>query len=261
MSFVVFRISYTQSSGEESSSEQRPQFRHSDSESDSAYGGYSSLSSYKSPPPAPPLPAHHQPASWNLGKFEQPQEPKPKPDYYFDENNLKVTKEDLESEIPAGSAQAKIAAFTRFQEQVGENGHPSRFARITPGKIQIREQFQQPSTNGYVHDGRANNYTPTAGSFMQRINGFPRQESEPPSSRYNGWSNGTGDSNGSSRDYGTTASSSSNNVGHARSSSGYEYQAPSMNYASNFSNGTLPRSNGTIRINPTTKKVSFSVRN
>uniref|UniRef100_A0A914E3I4 Uncharacterized protein n=1 Tax=Acrobeloides nanus TaxID=290746 RepID=A0A914E3I4_9BILA len=282
-------ISFTQSSGEESSSE-RPHFRTSDSESDSAYGGYPSAPSYKypSPPPAPPLPppVYHQPTTWPVrnsytlptNSFVEP-ESKPKADYYFDENSLKVTREDLEMEIPAGSAQAKIAAFTQFQEQVHDNNYPSRFSRLTPGKLQIRENFQQQQQpQNFLQQQQPQNFLQQqqpqneyaqhesrAGSFLSRMNGFQRQGSEPPSTQYGGnWqnTNGYGYDHRPNFDYNNTASSSTDYT-NGRLSNGYNnYSSPISNNTPSYSpttvNGTLPRSNGAIRINTGPKKVSFS---
>ncbi|KAI1720306.1 WH2 motif domain-containing protein [Ditylenchus destructor] len=110
-----------------------------------------------SPPPAPPPPfpmlqtsaVNNKSKKVSITKSEDQQSKKS--DYYFDENSLKVTKETLQSEIPAGSAQARIAAFRRFendmaaQSSCGNNIYstlPRRSASAFAGTNQVRRPFQ-----------------------------------------------------------------------------------------------------------------------
>lgn len=51
-----------------------------------------------------------------------------KSDFYFDERNLRVTKEDLNSEIPIGSAATRIAAFKKFQTTL-TNEYPQQITK------------------------------------------------------------------------------------------------------------------------------------
>lgn len=227
---------------------------------------------YTSPPPAPPLPPptsmHFRQASWNSNEVKHPMnepECKPKADYYFNENSLKVTREDLEQEIPAGSAQTKIGAFTRFIEQQNDNNYQSRFSHLTPGKLQIKENFLQPQSGSLQHTSRANGFAPTSEHIINRVNGFQRHGSEPPSTQYAHQSDVRSQSNQPSYFSNTlnTMISSSDNLNTNRSITkefnGY-LQTATPNYSSNISNGTLPKANGTLRNGLHNKKVSFSVR-
>lgn len=61
-------------------------------------------------------------------------------DFYFDERNLRVTKEELNAEIPSGSAASRIAAFKKFQSNNDQNSNQLPFKstnnqKSTPGII------------------------------------------------------------------------------------------------------------------------------
>lgn len=63
-------------------------------------------------------------------------------DFYFDERNFRVTKEELNAEIPSGSAASRIAAFKKFQSNNDPNSNQLPFKstinqkiRKTPGII------------------------------------------------------------------------------------------------------------------------------
>lgn len=115
------------------------------------------------PPPPPPAAPVYAAPSYDYSYYQEEEEEEwkpPKIDAAFDTKSLYTTKEDIESEIPKGSAASRIAAFKKF-EQKGDSGPliPRPLDKGLPKKLKIIENVDpsEAKTDGKlkIHNGPA----------------------------------------------------------------------------------------------------------
>uniref|UniRef100_A0A1I7XDH8 WH2 domain-containing protein n=1 Tax=Heterorhabditis bacteriophora TaxID=37862 RepID=A0A1I7XDH8_HETBA len=87
--------------------------------------------------------------------MQKEQEPRRRSDFVFDEKNLKVTKEDIEQEIPAGSAAAKIAKFIESVNASGGATISRNTFRPSPTRTITQKELNNNTNGNMVVKGKS----------------------------------------------------------------------------------------------------------